>query len=272
MKQSTLFFCSTANIPVPTSVGRLHPVPGAPAGGPVPHRPHQPTPRSAAEGQGRRSRRACEGSLEAWRAPWSPQAAMEDGFTHKFCGRPGIINRRGWAKSDDQKWARPGGQTHQDSESTWTSLRDSQRFVVPALKTCPRCKERLPTSLFHKRTASRDGLNSACRACHKKARIAYKPNKCSRRGALLRYKYGISLEIYEEMLVEQGGVCAICKQPPDLKIYPGVLHVDHDHITGNVRSLLCSRCNKGLGSFNDDFDLVKKAAGYLEAYLCNAVC
>ncbi len=63
-------------------------MPGAPAGGPVPHRPHQPTPRSAAEGQGRRSRRACEGSLEAWRAPWSPQAAMEDGFTHKFCGRP----------------------------------------------------------------------------------------------------------------------------------------------------------------------------------------
>ena len=67
-------------------------MPGAPAGGPVPHRPHQPTPRSAAEGQGRRSRRACEGSLEAWRAPWSPQAAMEDGFTHKFCGRPLFLN------------------------------------------------------------------------------------------------------------------------------------------------------------------------------------
>ena len=115
-------------------------MPGAPAGGPVPHRPHQPTPRSAAEGQGRRSRRACEGSLEAWRAPWSPQAAMEDGFTHKFCGRPEKFIIIEHAKRFPDPRGGPGlpntrnlsGQTHPGA------IAPCLPQTLPAPQSCPR--------------------------------------------------------------------------------------------------------------------------------------
>jgi len=59
----------------------------------------------------------------------------------------------------------------------------------------------------------------------------------------------------------QGGVCAICGGIND---NDDALSVDHDHETGRIRGLLCSKCNKGLGSFNDDPELLRKAIAYLE--------
>ena len=58
----------------------------------------------------------------------------------------------------------------------------------------------------------------------------------------------------------QGGLCAICgrKQPEKW------LAVDHDHETGVIRGLLCSRCNSGLGQFKDNPDRLRLAADYLE--------
>ena len=55
-------------------------------------------------------------------------------------------------------------------------------------------------------------------------------------------KYGLTTEQYDELLVAQGGVCAVCAEPPAR----GRLHVDHDHGTGRIRGLLCRRCNTGL--------------------------
>lgn len=74
--------------------------------------------------------------------------------------------------------------------------------------------------------------------------------------------YGISLDEYNIFLENQGGVCAICGQPEkdSKKTY---LSVDHDHETGKVRGLLCSDCNRGLGSFKDSPDLLDKAKAYL---------
>jgi hypothetical protein len=68
------------------------------------------------------------------------------------------------------------------------------------------------------------------------------------------------------MLQEQGGVCAICKQPPTGKWkgkYSTRLAVDHDHATGAVRGLLCGRCNGGLGNFSDNMETMHKAMLYL---------
>ena len=53
-------------------------------------------------------------------------------------------------------------------------------------------------------------------------------------------QYGLTLELYNALLLSQGGVCAICKTKPHKRS----LNVDHDHLTGVVRGLLCYKCNK----------------------------
>ena len=70
------------------------------------------------------------------------------------------------------------------------------------------------------------------------------------------YRYGV---IYEQLLTEQAGVCAIC----DGNRSNRALGVDHDHNTGTVRGLLCDRCNKGLGFFADNPEWLERAAEFL---------
>jgi hypothetical protein len=78
---------------------------------------------------------------------------------------------------------------------------------------------------------------------------------------------GVDATRYQEMLREQGGVCAICAQPeraPDKASGKTKdLAIDHDHVTGAIRALLCSNCNRGLGLFNDDIALLAKAQSYV---------
>ena len=95
-----------------------------------------------------------------------------------------------------------------------------------------------------------------------------------------RRKYGISLEEYERMHEEQGGVCAICQQPQSRpRKKPGKAHrppaprlaTDHDHETGVVRGLLCSNCNhKLIGRWKDPV-VLRAAADYLERGNARAV-
>lgn len=59
------------------------------------------------------------------------------------------------------------------------------------------------------------------------------------------------------MVADQDGKCAICNTVPK------VLCVDHDHATGEIRGLLCHRCNKGLGHFYDDLRMLETAIEYL---------
>lgn len=76
----------------------------------------------------------------------------------------------------------------------------------------------------------------------------------------LRKRYGISVEEYEKFLEKQDGMCAICLSEPGRRR----LDVDHSHDTGEVRGLLCELCNKALGGFNDDPDLLQRAIMYLK--------
>jgi hypothetical protein len=89
----------------------------------------------------------------------------------------------------------------------------------------------------------------------------------TRRSTLL-IKYGLTVEQHEQMWADQRGVCALCEQPPkaDSAGAAAVLHVDHDHVTGRVRTLLCKDCNNGLGDFFDDPELLRRAADYIEYF------
>lgn len=88
----------------------------------------------------------------------------------------------------------------------------------------------------------------------------------NRRNALRRY--GLTVEQYDAMLAEQSCVCALCGNPanPDGVRAASRLHVDHDHTTGQVRALLCNHCNRGIGAFVDDPDLLRRAAEYIERH------
>ena len=83
----------------------------------------------------------------------------------------------------------------------------------------------------------------------------------------IKKMYGITLEQYESMSEAQNHRCDICgnvEQSVDRAGIPRRLAVDHCHTTGTIRKLLCSACNKALGGFRDDPELLRKAAAYIE--------
>lgn len=96
----------------------------------------------------------------------------------------------------------------------------------------------------------------------------YKANPHKYRDDQLKRHYGISLDAYNTLVESQNGLCAICKKKPDGA--RSSLQVDHDHETGRVRGLLCSKCNTGLGLFNEKPAILAEAIDYLRRYLDNA--
>jgi hypothetical protein len=80
-------------------------------------------------------------------------------------------------------------------------------------------------------------------------------------------QYGHTVETYDALLAEQGGSCAVCGGPPAGKAGAagGRFHIDHDHVTGELRGLLCHFCNTGLGSLFDDVERLERAISYLRA-------
>lgn len=77
------------------------------------------------------------------------------------------------------------------------------------------------------------------------------------RPKILRDKYGISLDDYEQMFNKQNGVCAICG------IKREKLCIDHDHSTGIIRGLLCNKCNFALGLVDDNKETLQKMIEYI---------
>lgn len=102
-------------------------------------------------------------------------------------------------------------------------------------------------------------------AAYKRRHRLSKPNYW--RNAHLRCKFGITLDDYNAILDAQNGKCAICKQPETKgdprtgKLFP--LAVDHCHDKKHIRGLLCMKCNRGLGLFEDDADRLRAAVRYL---------
>ena len=133
------------------------------------------------------------------------------------------------------------------------------RPVVDGKKECTKCGKLKPVAEFPVRKDRRSQPRSHCRPCHNAAALLPE-SKAKQREARYQRKYGISVADFMRMLAEQRYQCRICRT----RLNEQNWHVDHDHGTGAVRGVLCDLCNKGLGQFKDNADLLRAAARYLD--------
>ncbi|WP_189050355.1 endonuclease VII domain-containing protein [Micromonospora sonchi] len=125
------------------------------------------------------------------------------------------------------------------------------------VRRCRDCGETKALEGFPRNRSGRGGYGRYCKPCHN---VKGKESKLRLHGGFreyhLRRRYGIGQTEVDELLAEQGGVCAVCGVPdPE--------HVDHDHRTGWVRGILCFNCNGGLGQFRDSPTRLARAITYL---------
>lgn len=169
--------------------------------------------------------------------------------------------------------------------ATRKSMDPLVEFPVTA-KVCARCEELKPLAAFGTKITKPYSpvqfIKSYCTPCvtavsrewhvanhaRKVAKVdAWKANNpekvtVTRQKRMLR-NYGLTLEMYELLLLDQGGVCGICATSTPGG-YGNRFHVDHDHATGKIRGLLCTRCNVGLGNFRHTQKFLLRAARYLK--------
>lgn len=142
------------------------------------------------------------------------------------------------------------------------------------MKICKKCKENKPLDAFHRKFKALDGRRASCILCLKKERLPRTPEqlRCHRdwskknrhigRNAELIREYGITLQQYNVMFNLQEGRCKCCLRHQ--RELPKTLSVDHCHLTGKVRGLLCSKCNSTLGFANDDINILQSCIDYLK--------
>jgi len=129
-------------------------------------------------------------------------------------------------------------------------------------KTCTKCKIEKAYTEFSVDSRALSGLQTRCRECQREVKSTMKDYY---RECHLRNKYGISQQIYENMLHAQEECCAICGIH-EKHCEHQRLAVDHDHVTGQVRALLCKKCNQGIGLLQDSSDIASKAVDYLKEH------
>ncbi len=128
-------------------------------------------------------------------------------------------------------------------------------------KTCSHCKKDLPKNEFHKNKSCADGLSNSCRKCQNFSnRKSYVKHLEKRLAAYKHYdrnvkaKSGLTTEEWDAKYYKQRGRCAICGKHQSQE--GKRLAVDHDHVTGKIRGLLCMCCNTKLGWLENNFSSV----------------
>lgn len=148
------------------------------------------------------------------------------------------------------------------------------------MKRCVGCGEKKAHKefrIFRDRRRGQERRDSWCKVCRRKRdkgrRKSWKgrsKKSLSRRNRKrqLRREYGIKLADYERMYAAHEGVCAICGKAETRSLNGKVisLGVDHDHKTGEIRGLLCARCNTALAQMERIEGWEELARAYLEKY------
>lgn len=145
------------------------------------------------------------------------------------------------------------------------------------MKQCRKCGEMKALSAFNKAKGNRDGLTGSCKTCiHKRWKSWYEDPSSEaksknaernrhrstnvlspedRRAKSLR-RYGLTYEEYVARRNKFDNLCEVCQTRSSVA-------VDHDHVTGKVRGILCHQCNQALGLMLDRSDILRRAIEYL---------
>lgn len=173
--------------------------------------------------------------------------------------------------------------------------------TIPQTKICRKCGETKPLDCFSPASWSADGRMHQCKPCRSEAgrqwhlahpeqgkakarawrdrnperaaanRNAWRSANPERAHLLERRKqlqrsYGMTTEQYDAMLAAQGGRCAICGATKNKSARRRYLAVDHDHVTGHTRGLLCDDCNTGIGHLGESIPRLRAAIEYLRKH------
>jgi hypothetical protein len=138
-------------------------------------------------------------------------------------------------------------------------------------RVCNRCKLWKPYSEFYRHKLGKDGYRSQCKPCENSVSLEWAQRNPDKKHFWdkryrIRQQENSALEKYVDLLEEQNGLCAICKQTETAKHPNGKplsLAWDHDHVSGQYRGLLCGIHNRMLGLSGDNIEILEEAIKYL---------
>lgn len=184
--------------------------------------------------------------------------------------RPEVIKER--RKNDPEYAARLKSYAEKYREANRDKERDRQRHKAAEKRSSSR--EAYNSYMREWREQNKDRINSENRdrrltdteyaeRIRALDRQRYANDPDAHRSIRLKSVYGITLDDYRSMYQEQEGKCAICGTSCPDHGKMGLV-VDHCHKNGHVRKLLCTHCNKGIGQFKEDPEILQKAIEYLK--------
>lgn len=148
-------------------------------------------------------------------------------------------------------------------------------------KDCPNVNPQ-PLDAFFNDKAFKSGKMAICKTCKQNKTYAWRAKNPTAYNALavkwrdknpdrqhatdIKRHYGLSLEDYNALLVKQEMKCALCDTQHDPTNKRGRLYVDHCHVSGKVRALLCSAHNSMLGYAEDKIETLEKSIAYLKSH------
>lgn len=133
-------------------------------------------------------------------------------------------------------------------------------------KICSKCKVPKPLDEFHKRKNGKYGRDHYCKDCgnarHRKRYATDLEHRKRVKFDSIKRNYNITHDEFINMYNSQNGKCKICNKKFERK---RTTYIDHNHITGKARGLLCPKCNLLLGTCNDNVEVLQSAIFYLKA-------